>query len=152
MIKTSPTTHAPAAGSTLDACTGAAVHITDLHRSFGEVRAVRGVDLRIAPGEVVAFLGPNGAGRPLVGGDRQDRRFDPSGSGPGGRRARVALSRPDPLSPARCRSAQVPQEPLRRLQERAPVPYEIGVLPGCFDESVIPDLDHRRAGSCGDEW
>ncbi|MEJ7650494.1 MAG: ABC transporter ATP-binding protein [Nakamurella sp.] len=61
MTRTSPTT--PASCSALDARTGAAVDITDVHRSFGEVRAVRGVDLRIAPGEVVAFLGPNGAGK-----------------------------------------------------------------------------------------
>jgi ABC-2 type transport system ATP-binding protein len=37
--------------------------MTGLHKSFGAVRAVRGVDLVIAPGEVVAFLGPNGAGK-----------------------------------------------------------------------------------------
>jgi len=46
--------------TTLD---GAAVRLTGLHKSFGHVQAVRGVDLEIAPGEVVAFLGPNGAGK-----------------------------------------------------------------------------------------
>ncbi|MEP6559482.1 MAG: ABC transporter ATP-binding protein, partial [Nakamurella sp.] len=42
---------------------GAAVRLTDLRKSFGSIQAVRGVDLHIAPGEVVAFLGPNGAGK-----------------------------------------------------------------------------------------
>jgi ABC-2 type transport system ATP-binding protein len=37
--------------------------MTAVHKSFGKVKAVRGVDLTIAPGEVVAFLGPNGAGK-----------------------------------------------------------------------------------------
>src|SRR6478609_10622037 len=42
---------------------GAAIRITGLRKSFGPIQAVRGVDLDIAPGEVVAFLGPNGAGK-----------------------------------------------------------------------------------------
>jgi ABC-2 type transport system ATP-binding protein len=42
---------------------GAAVRLTDLRKSFGSIQAVRGVNLHIAPGEVVAFLGPNGAGK-----------------------------------------------------------------------------------------
>ncbi len=42
---------------------GAAVRLTGLQKRFGQVHAVRGVDLLIAPGEVVAFLGPNGAGK-----------------------------------------------------------------------------------------
>ena len=51
----------PASGPT--AVDGAAIRIAALHKSFGRVQAVRGVDLTVAPGEVVAFLGPNGAGK-----------------------------------------------------------------------------------------
>jgi ABC-2 type transport system ATP-binding protein len=37
--------------------------LSGLSKSYGEVRAVRDVDLTIAPGETVALLGPNGAGK-----------------------------------------------------------------------------------------
>ena len=42
---------------------GAAVSLQGLRKHYGDVRAVDGVDLVIAPGEVVALLGPNGAGK-----------------------------------------------------------------------------------------
>jgi ABC-2 type transport system ATP-binding protein len=41
----------------------AAVEARDLVKHYGEVEAVRGVDLRVTAGEVFGFLGPNGAGK-----------------------------------------------------------------------------------------
>jgi ABC-2 type transport system ATP-binding protein len=47
--------------STPDAAAG--IVLSRLAKSYGPVRAVRSVDLVIAPGETVALLGPNGAGK-----------------------------------------------------------------------------------------
>ena len=40
-----------------------AVVVKNLQRSYGDVQAVRGIDLTVAEGEVFALLGPNGAGK-----------------------------------------------------------------------------------------
>jgi len=39
------------------------ISIRDLRKSYGDVEAVRGIDLEVRAGEVFAFLGPNGAGK-----------------------------------------------------------------------------------------
>lgn len=39
------------------------LEVRDLHVSYGGIRAVRGVDLCVAPGELVALIGSNGAGK-----------------------------------------------------------------------------------------
>ncbi len=43
--------------------TDAAIEVRGLRKSYGEVEAVRGIDLTVASGQVFALLGPNGAGK-----------------------------------------------------------------------------------------
>jgi len=40
-----------------------AIVIRDLHKSFGDVQAVRGISLEVEQGEIFSLLGPNGAGK-----------------------------------------------------------------------------------------
>jgi ABC-2 type transport system ATP-binding protein len=42
---------------------GVAIEVRDLHRSYGEFEAVRGIDFSVRRGEVFGLLGPNGAGK-----------------------------------------------------------------------------------------
>src|SRR5881396_3212586 len=39
------------------------IEVEGLVRQFKDVRAVDGIDLTVAPGEIYGFLGPNGAGK-----------------------------------------------------------------------------------------
>jgi ABC-2 type transport system ATP-binding protein len=39
------------------------IHVENLVKTFGEVKAVDGVSFDVAKGEIFAFLGPNGAGK-----------------------------------------------------------------------------------------
>jgi putative spermidine/putrescine transport system ATP-binding protein len=63
--------------TTREASTGVAVEMTGLRRSYGDVHALNGLDLHMAPGEMVVLLGPSGCGkttalRILAGLERQD--------------------------------------------------------------------------------
>ncbi len=39
------------------------LEVTDLRKSYGDIAALRGVNLRVAKGQLLGFLGPNGAGK-----------------------------------------------------------------------------------------
>jgi lipooligosaccharide transport system ATP-binding protein len=71
----------------------ALVQARDLRKRFGELEAVRGIDVDVARGEVFGFLGPNGAGKsstmrmiacvsPRTGGSLQVLGMDPETDGP----------------------------------------------------------------------
>jgi ABC-2 type transport system ATP-binding protein len=39
------------------------IEVNELHKSFGKVQALRGLNLKVPQGEVLGFLGPNGSGK-----------------------------------------------------------------------------------------
>lgn len=41
----------------------ASVTITNLHKSYGEVEVLKGINMSVAPGEVVCLIGPSGSGK-----------------------------------------------------------------------------------------
>lgn len=57
---------ADASGFVAPAQPSPVLEVRDLHKSYGPVRAVRGVSFGIQPGEVVGLLGDNGAGKSTV--------------------------------------------------------------------------------------
>ena len=40
-----------------------AIQVNDLHKSFGEVKAVQGISFNVRQGDIFSLLGPNGAGK-----------------------------------------------------------------------------------------
>src|SRR5215213_7912013 len=78
-----------------------AISVSRLVKTFGSVRALDGLDLTVAEGEVHGFLGPNGAGKSttirvllgLLRATAGDVRLQPA-EGRSGRRARVRRRAP----------------------------------------------------------
>ena len=59
-----------------------AIEFLNVHKYYGKIHALRGLNLAVQPGEVFGFLGPNGAGktttiRCLLGFDPAGQRLDP---------------------------------------------------------------------------
>jgi ABC-2 type transport system ATP-binding protein len=43
-----------------------AIQVKDLHKDFGDIHAVQGIDFSIQKGEIFSLLGPNGAGKSTI--------------------------------------------------------------------------------------
>ncbi len=46
-----------------DSANGAVLELKDVHKSFGKLEVLRGIDLEVNQGEVVCVLGPSGSGK-----------------------------------------------------------------------------------------
>jgi ABC-2 type transport system ATP-binding protein len=71
----------------------AVISVSGLRKSYGEVQAVRGIELEVGAGEIFAFLGPNGAGKTTTVEILEGYRERDAGQ--------VSVLGVDPLSPTR---------------------------------------------------
>jgi ABC-2 type transport system ATP-binding protein len=127
--------------------TQAVAELRGIHKRYGRVEALRGVDLEVYPGELVALLGPNAAGKTTAVGVLLGQRRPDAGS--------VRLFGGDPSMPASRRLVGVtPQETgfpdnltvrevVDLVRVHYPVPASTQELIGGFGLANMPD---RRVG------
>ena len=133
---------------------GPAILVEGLTKSFGEVHALRGIDLSVPRGTVLGVLGPNGAGKTtavrilttLLLPDGGARRGRGARRGPGGGRG-PPLDRPGRAVGGHPGRAHRPGEP---RDHRAAVPPGKARVPGaapssCSSSSTSTDAADRPA-------
>src|SRR5215831_18995302 len=93
------------------------IHVNQLRKNYGDVRAVRGIDFEIEAGEIFAMLGPNGAGksttveileglRPRDGGEVSVLGIDP-GRDPHRLKSRIGVVLQQTVFPDKIRVSEV---------------------------------------------
>jgi ABC-2 type transport system ATP-binding protein len=105
-----------------------AVCTEGLTKSFGQVRALRGVDLKVKPGEIFGFLGPNGAGKTTT------------------IRCLLDLIRPD-SGVARVLGLDPQKDPVVVRQKVGYLPGELRLEENLTVEGVLRYLNNLRANS-----
>jgi len=92
-VENVPNTSRESIDAERDATTTPKIYARDLRKKYGDVEAVRGIDISVAPGESFGFLGPNGAGKsstmrmiaavsPPTSGELRILGMDPATDGP----------------------------------------------------------------------
>jgi len=128
---------------------GIAMRVRGLRKRYGDVEAVRGIDLTVRTGEIFAFLGPNGAGKTTTVETLEGYRHRDAGE------AEVLGS--DPARPAagwRARIGVVLQEsaPEAELTVEECVSLYAGYYPGprpVAETLELVGLADRRTARCG---
>ena len=106
---------------------GPALAIRGLRKSFGAKEALGGVDLEVAPGELVGLLGPNGAGKTTL--------------------TKIACGLTSPSAG----TVEIAGAPAGSLEARARTGYlaELFRFPGWLSGDELLGLHQRLAGSTG---
>src|SRR5215467_11262009 len=128
---------------------GVAIRVRGLRKRYGNVEAVRGIDLTVRTGEIFAFLGPNGAGKTTTVETLEGYRHRDAGE--------VSVLGSDPARPApgwRVRIGVVLQksEPEAELTVEECVSLYAGYYPKprpVAETLELVGLAHRRAARCG---
>ena len=140
---------------------GATIVARDLRKSYGNVEAVRGIDLEVQTGEIFALLGPNGAGKTTTveifegyrersGGDVEVLGIDPRTRPASGARASVSYCRPAGCRPTD--GAGVARAVRRLLPQAAPPLAETSRSWGLTDQRDKRAGTSRAASSGGSTW
>lgn len=132
---------------------GAAIRVSSLSKSFDKLEVLRGVTFSVAPGEIFALLGANGAGKTTVvrilatltrsdGGTAEVRGYDVSREAPGVRSA-ISLTGQS----AAVDDALTARENLVLLARLRHLPQPRDVADRLLEEFSLTDAAHRKVAT-----
>jgi ABC-2 type transport system ATP-binding protein len=129
---------------------GPAIEVHDLHKRYGELEAVRGIDIEVSKGEVFGLLGPNGAGKTttveILEGYRERTSGDVSVLGHDPQRREIALRRRIGivLQSGGIYNHLTPREALRHWASFYPHPRDVEEVLGLMGLEEKADVRTRK--------